>query len=391
MTDITWTNERRRVKDLIPWEKNPRKISEDQLAHLKKSIERFGYAAPVVLDADGMIIAGHMRTKAMIALGMGETEVDVRIASRKLTAAEFEELALRDNANGASWDMEKLLGIDKDIISSVGFESDFLDKLFKEPAKKELDNSPDPPQEARTISGNVYALGDHRLMCGDATNMEDVRILMAGKKAQMIHTDPPYNVDYGASKKHRHKIRTIENDHQTQDEWEAFCKALYLIFQEVNEGDIYMWGASSPEGMKMRLWLVEAGCHWSATIIWKKDQLVLTPANYQRMYEPCFYGWFDKSSFGEDRKQTEVWEIERPKSSKLHPTMKPIEVCGRAIRNSSKRGDTVLDLFGGSGSTLIACEELGRRCNMMEIDPRYCDVIVQRWEAFTGQKAELVA
>ena len=206
----------------------------------------------------------------------------------------------------------------------------------------------------------------------------------------MIHTYPPYNVDYGASKNPRHKIRTIENDKQSPEEWETFCKALFEIFKSFNDGDIYMWGASCPEGMRMRLWLTEAGCHWSATIIWKKQQLVLSPAKYQRMYEPCFYGWFNKSTFGADRKETEVWEINRPHDSKLHPTMKPVELCEKAIKNSSQWDDIVLDLFLGSGSTLIACEKTNRICYGMEIDPHYCDVIIQRYEEFTGNKAILI-
>lgn len=148
-----------------------------------------------------------------------------------------------------------------------------------------------------------------------------------------------------------------------------------------------MWGASGPDGMKMRLWLTEMGCHWSATIIWVKNSLVLTPANYQRKYEPCFYGWFNKSSFVADRKQTEVWEFDKPNASKLHPTMKPIELCSNAIENSSKHGDIVLDLFGGSGSTLIACEQTNRNCYMMELDEFYCSVIIERWEEFTNKKA----
>ena len=206
----------------------------------------------------------------------------------------------------------------------------------------------------------------------------------------MIFTDPPYNVDYGVSKNPKHKIRTIENDKQSPKEWESFCKAIFENFKRFNTGDIYMWGASGPEGMRMRLWLTEMGCHWSATIIWKKQQLILTPANYQRMYEPCFYGWFDKSTYNKDRKQTEVWELDRPLNSKLHPTMKPVDLCLKGIKNSSKPNDVILDLFGGSGSTLIACEYSERICYMMELDPKYIDVIIQRWEKLTGQKAEKI-
>lgn len=196
----------------------------------------------------------------------------------------------------------------------------------------------------------------------------------------MIHTDPPYNVDYGANKKNpAHKIRSIKNDKLDKDAWESFCKGMYASFKAFCSGDIYMWGASAPEGMKARLWLTEAGCHWSATIVWNKDHLVLTPANYQRKYEPCFYGWFNKSSFNTSRKETEVWDVKKPITSPLHPTMKPIELCGRAIINSSLNDDIVLDLFGGSGSTLIAADQLKRICYMCELDKHYCSVIIQRF------------
>jgi DNA modification methylase len=212
---------------------------------------------------------------------------------------------------------------------------------------------------------------------------------MDGKQSHMIFTDPPYNVDYGKSKNPRHKIREIENDSQAPEEWERFCNALFINFKKHNIGDIYMWGASGFDGMKMRMWLIELGCHWSATIVWKKQQLVLSPANYQRMYEPCFYGWFDKSSFAGNRKHTEVWEFDRPRISKLHPTMKPLELCEYGIRNSSKKNNIVLDFFLGSGSTLIACENSSRRCYGLELDPLYCDVIIKRWENLTGETAVL--
>jgi DNA modification methylase len=255
----------------------------------------------------------------------------------------------------------------------------------------DVDAATEAIEEPTAKLGQIYKLGKHRLMCGDACDPDAVAKLMDGKKATMIFTDPPYNVDYGANKNHpSHKIRSIMNDKMPTSEWETFCKKLYINFKEYCDGDIYMWGACGPEGMRMRLWLVDFGCHWSATIVWKKQQFVLSTAKYQRMYEPSFYGWFGKSSFVADRKQVEVWEFDRPRDSKLHPTMKPIELCVNGVKNSSNAGDIVLDLFGGSGSTLIACEQAGRVCFMSELDPKYCDVIIQRWETFTGKKAELI-
>lgn len=384
---IVWKNETRKIADLLPAEYNPRQLTEKQAKDLDTSLTRFNLADPIIINADNKIIGGHQRIN--ILKQRGAVEVDVRVPSRQLTEHEEKELNLRLNKNLGEWDFDLLAGFDKEMLLDVGFDSAELDKMFQlEPDAKD-DEVPEAPETPISKTGDIWLLGRHRVMCGDSTKIDDVEKLMDGKKAQMIHTDPPYNVDYGVSKNPRRKLRTIENDKQNPEEWKQFCHDLYAVFQAFNDGDIYMWGAPGGEGMRMRLWLIECGCHWSATIIWKKQQLVLSPAKYQRMYEPCFYGWFGKSSFGADRKQTEVWEINRPLNSKLHPTMKPVELCEKAILNSSKWNDIVLDLFLGSGSTLIACEKTNRICYGMEIDPKYCDVIVNRWEDFTGLKAEL--
>jgi DNA modification methylase len=253
--------------------------------------------------------------------------------------------------------------------------------------KQPTDKIPDVSDNPVTRPGDIWLLGKHRLLCGDAVNEADVQRLMDCQTADMIFTDPPYNVNYGGQIIDRHRNRKIINDNLSNEDWEMFCKKLFENFKKYNKGDIYMWGASGPNGMKMRLWLVEIGCHWSATIIWSKQHFVFGPAKYQRMYEPCFYGWFDKSSFVGDRKQTDVWNFNRPIVSDLHPTMKPVDLCAYAIKNSSLPGQIVLDLFLGSGSTLIACEQVDRICYGMELDPAYCDVIVRRWEDYTWQKA----
>jgi DNA modification methylase len=247
--------------------------------------------------------------------------------------------------------------------------------------KQPTDKIPDVSDNPVTRPGDIWLLGKHRLLCGDAVNEADVQRLMDCQTADMIFTDPPYNVNYN------YRNRKIINDNLSNEDWEMFCKKLFENFKKYNKGDIYMWGAPGPNGMKMRLWLVEIGCHWSATIIWSKQHFVLGHAKYQRMYEPCFYGWFDKSSFVGDRKQTDVWNFNRPIVSDLHPTMKPVDLCAYAIKNSSLPGQIVLDLFLGSGSTLIACEQVDRICYGMELDPAYCDVIVRRWEDYTWQKA----
>ena len=386
-----------RIEDVKAYENNPR-INEKAIEAVTASLKEFGFRQPIVVDKDGVIIVGHTRYKAAQKLGLEKVPVHV---AQDLTDAQIKAYRIADNqtATLAEWNYE-LLPIElKDLQSMdfnlelLGFDSDQLAKILDPGITEGLtdpDDVPEAPAEPITKPGDLWLLGEHRLLCGDSTNRDYVAYLMKGDKAGLIFCDPPYNVNYGISKNPRHKIRSIENDSMSTDEWSIFCHKMYEIFKEFNTGDIYMWGASGPEGMRMRLWLVEMGCHWSATIIWKKQQLVLSPAKYQRMYEPCFFGWFDKSSFGDDRTQTEVWEINRPLNSKLHPTMKPVELCIKGITNSSVPGTIVFDGFLGSGSTLIACEQTGRKCFGVEIDPAYCDVIKNRWEQFTGKKAQRV-
>jgi len=400
------------IGDVHPWDKNPKKHNKKAII---ESIKRFKPTQPILVQkGTGLIIAGHGRLEAFKELGYDE----IPITELEMSDAEAHAYALVDNQTviAGGWD-DKLLTLDlKDLkleipeldMSVFGFSDKQTGKKAEED-DFDVDAALGADVEPITKPGDVIVLGDHRLMCGDSTKREDVEKLMNGAKAVMIHTDPPYNVNYGSTKNiasssqqrntwygdaAKDRPDQIVNDKLSPEQWESFCKAIYAIYKEFCVGDIYQWGASSPEGMRSRLWLVEAGCHWSATLVWAKDSIVLSPANYHRQYEPCFYGWFDKSSFnnkmngGADRKGlTELWTFPKPHNSKLHPTMKPVELCGYAIQNSSKPGDIVLDLFGGSGSTLIACEQLNRRCYMMELEPHYCDVIVQRWEALTNKRA----
>ena len=379
---MNWHTETRKISELKNWESNPRTISEESYKELKKSIGDLGNFEPLVINTDGTVLAGNQRLR--VHKEQGDSEVEVSVPERELTEEEIKKIGIISNRHSGEWDMDKLANEFEDVLTELGFD-DLMPEVELDVKEDDYEEPEDLP--IRVKLGEVWQLGKHRLMCGDSTKIEDVEKLMNGEKADMVFTDPPYNVDYGASKNPRHKIRGIKNDSMGTEAWMNFCNDFMVNIQQFNTGDIYMWGAPGPEGMRMRLLLIELGCHWSATIVWKKDQLVLTPANYQRMYEPCFYGWFDKSSYNGDRKQTEVWEIDRPKNSKLHPTMKPVELCSRGIQNSSKKNDKVLDLFGGSGSTLIACEQTNRKCYMMELDEHYCDVIIDRWETFTGNKA----
>jgi len=386
-----------KLSDLRQDKNNARKHNPRNLGMVANAIREVGVARSGVIDEDGNILAGNGTFEALSEVGIEDIKVVkangnewVVVQRDGLSDEQKTKLALYDNrtAELAEWDTDVLADTDLDILESM-FSEDELSNLLDQPkGGGELDGEDDlvEPGEAITQLGDIIRLGDHVLLCGDCTDKAQVDRLMDGQKADMIHTDPPYNVDYGVSKNPKHKYRTIENDKQSPMEWEKFCKELFNRFQENCEGDIYMWGAPGPEGMRMRLWLVEHGCHWSTTVIWKKQQLVLSPAKYQRLYEPCFYGWFGKSSFKADRKQVEVWDVDRPHDSKLHPTMKPIELCQIPIRNSCDKGDKVLDLFGGSGSTMIACEKLNRKCYMMELDPHYCDVIVARYQKLFPDK-----
>ena len=318
-----------------------------------------------------------MRFKALQELKYRDIPDSWVKRAETLTEEEKRRFIIEDNVPFGEWDWEILANEwDQQELTEWGLE--IPEFAFNKPEAQEDDY--EIPDEIKTdiVTGDLFEIGAHRLMCGDSTNSDLVSKLMNGELSDMIFTDPPYNVDYGVSKKPRHKIRTIENDKQSAPDWENFCKSLFSIFKLFNKGDIYMWGAPGPEGMRMRLWLVDSGAHWSATIIWKKQQLVLSPAKYQRLYEPCFYGWFDKSSFRADRKEVEVWDIDRPLNSKEHPTMKPIALCAKGINNSSRDRDLVLDLFLGSGSTMVACHQLNRKCYGMEIDPKYCQVIIDR-------------
>jgi len=381
----------KKINQLKPWDKNPRGIKKDDFNRLKNQIKEFGLYKPFLVTDKGEVLGGNMRYRACLDLGI--KNVPVSIVKPKNDAEKL-KYALSDNDRAGYYEEEQLaelvMGFDNfpidDFKVDLGKLTSLEDLINQFGPEVEEDEVPEVEEgKPKSKLGEVYTLGRHRLMCGDATKIKDVEKLMDGKKADMVFTDPPYNVDYGISKKPRHKYRKIKGDKQDAEGWEAFNRDWISSIVIYNKGDIYVWGASGPEGMKQRLWLNELGYHWSATIIWKKQQLVLTPANYQRMYEPCFYGWAGKSSYRGNRKQTEVWEIDRPHDSKLHPTMKPIAVCSRGIKNSSKQDDIVLDLFGGSGSTLIACEQTNRTCYMMELDPKYCDVIRKRYDNFVNK------
>jgi len=388
--------ELRPIDSIRPYEKNPR-LNEQAVDAVAASLKEFGFRQPIVVDLDGVIIVGHTRYKAARKLGM--THVPVHVAD--LTPAQAKAYRIADNqtATLADWDQALLpleLGELRDMdfdLALLGFEPDELTRLMAGQVSGGLtdpDDVPDTPEEAETKPGDLWLLGEHRLLCGDSTREEDVRRLMGGETAKMLFTDPPWNVAIGKDSNPRHRQRQgLKNDDLPDEQFQRLLDGFVASAKPVVRGDVYcVLGAS--EWPRLDATLRGHGYHWSATIIWVKDQFVLGRSKYHRRYEPLWYGWHSagKTSFNDRRDLDDVWEIPRPRRSEEHPTMKPVELAARAIQYSSVEGDGVLDLFGGSGSTLIAAEQTGRKAYLMELDPLYCDVIVQRYEQFTGKKAQ---
>jgi DNA modification methylase len=381
-----------RLDQIKPYKNNPRK-NDEAVSAVAASIREFGFKQPIVVDADGVIIVGHTRYKAAQSLGL-ET-VPVLVAS-DLSDEQAKAYRLADNKTNelAEWDFqllsEELEGLNIDM-EQFGFE--FPD-VFDE-AEITEDETPEQPAEPKAKRGDIYKLGRHRLMCGDSTVLTDVQKLMGGKQAHMVFTDPPWNVNYGADDNNgSYRPRQIINDSMDTEDFKDFMNGAFLCMNDaIKDGAMVYVVMSAQEWGNLMLTLSDNGFHWSSTIIWNKDRLVLSRKDYHTKYEPIWYGWKE----GEarlcpllDRKQSDVWDFERPSRSDEHPTMKPVALVAKAIKNSSHKGNLVLDLFGGSGTTLIACEETDRDCCMMELDPKYVDVIITRWENMTGEKAVLL-
>jgi DNA modification methylase len=393
------------TKNLIPYAKNSRTHSDTQVAQIAGSIKEFGFNNPVLIDEDNGIIAGHGRVLAAQKLGLQAVPC-IRLAHLSDTQRKAYVIADNRLALNAGWDDSMLMLELQELkaedfnLDLLGFEAEELNALLN-PIKEtegltDEDAVPEVPEEPKTKLGDIYQLGRHRLMCGDSTSIDAVEKLMDGQKSDMVFTDPPWNVNYGAVDKGNamgYKPRTILNDHMTDDKWDDFVTGICsALFASSKPGCPIYVVMSAQEWPVLDKCLRQAGFHWSSTIIWAKDRLVLSRKDYHTQYEPIWYGWNESAARlvnVEDRKQSDLWNIERPSKSELHPTTKPVELIERALNNSSKPNANVLDLFGGSGSTMIACEKLGRTNFSMELDPKYCDVIVKRWEEFTGQKANL--
>ncbi|MCC6860073.1 MAG: site-specific DNA-methyltransferase [Bryobacterales bacterium] len=393
--------ERWPLERLIPYARNPRTHSEEQVAQIAASIAEFGFVNPVLAASDGVIIAGHARVMAARKLGLAEAPV---IVLDHLGEAQRRALVIADNrlAQNAGWDEEMLrveleaLREDEYDLDLLGFDDAELEALLAEPETEFAGNAdddavPETPEAAVTVPGDVWVLGEHRLLCGDATQMEALERVLAGGLADMTFCDPPYNVNYGATMKDklRGKKRKIANDN-LGDGFQQFLRDACSNILAVTKGAVYICMSSS-ELHTLHRAFTEAGGHWSTFLIWAKNTFTMGRSDYQRQYEPILYGWKEGSDhyWCGARDQGDVWFVKKPVANDLHPTMKPVELVERAIRNSSKSRDTVLDPFAGSGSTLIACEKTHRQARLIELEPKYCDVIIRRFEEFSGKRAVL--
>jgi DNA modification methylase len=429
--------ELRSIADVKPYEKNPRQ-NEKAVDAVATSLREFGFRQPIVVDAEGVIICGHTRWKAAQKLGLAQVPVHV---ARDLTPEQVKAYRLADNATGelATWDYELLPLELADLKASsfnlglLGFSEDGLAKALDaggpKPGLTDPDHVPDPPDAAVTQPGDLWVLGEHRLLCGDAAKAKDVDRLLEGAPIHLVNSDPPYNVHVEprsntaiaarlsnwvdprrpmhsqaadiargvadprkAKSKQRPKDRLLAGDFQTDEDFARMLRAWFGQMARVLEAGrtFYVWGGYANIGAYPPA-LKEAGLYFSQAIVWVKEHPVLSYKDFLGNHEWCFYGWREGAGhqfFGPNN-VPDVWSVKKVAPQKMvHLTEKPVELAMRAALYSSRPGENVLDLFGGSGSTLIACEQIGRRAFLMEIDALYCDVIVQRWEQFTGLKAK---
>jgi DNA modification methylase len=390
--------EYRPIGTLTPYANNPRTHDEAQIAKVAASIVEYGWTSPILVDGNHGIVAGHGRLAAAKQLGLPEVPV---IELKHLSESQKRAYIIADNrlALDAGWDDDLLAAELTDLdeagfdLSLTGFDpdelADLLDQETTQAGLSEEDEAPDPTEALITKPGDVFILGPHRLVCGDATLPESYLALLAGEIAAMIFTDPPYNVDYAnsAKDKMRGTDRPILNDDLGEQFYDFLHAALKSMLAHC-EGGVYV-AMSSSELHTLQAAFRNAGGHWSTFVVWVKHTFTLGRADYQRQYEPMLYGWPEgaKRHWCGDRNQGDVWHFNKPAKNDLHPTMKPVELVERAIRNSSRPDDIVLDPFGGSGTTLIAADKAGRRARLMELDPRYCDVIIRRWQQWTGKNA----
>jgi DNA modification methylase len=382
------------LEKIIPYARNARKIPVAAVDKVAGSIQEFGWRQPIVVDGKGVIICGHTRLLAARKLGLQQAPVHV---AENLTPAQVRAYRLLDNRSHeeTTWDADLLglelldlqgMGVNLDL---TGFNTDELDEYLKRGSGEGLcdeDAAPELAESAVTMPGEQWVLGPHLLLCGDATERASYEKVMGGERADLTFTDPPYGVDYEGKTKKKLKL---QNDN-LGSQFAGFLRAACENFLSVTDGAVYVCMSSS-ELDTLKAAFQAAGGHWSTFLIWAKNAFTLGRSDYQRQYEPILYGWAEGKPhyWCGARDQGDVWFIDRPAVNNLHPTMKPVALIERAIGNSSRKGATVLDPFAGSGSTLIACVKTGRRARLIELEGRYVDAAVKRWQDFSGAEAVL--
>ena len=398
------------ITELVLADYNPRTATEKEKQDLTASIDHFSLADPIIINRNNRVIGGHFRINILKERGV--QEVDVRVPDRELGLEEEKELNLRLNKNTGSWNPDILANFNEEMLFDVGFKAIELDDIFDlEPSKTNPNTIPAAPVEAKAKQGQIYRLGEHRLMCGDSTKSEHVEALVRDSEGalepiHMVFTDPPYNVNYKGTGENT--SNGIENDHMDPGLFQDFiAKVFENMWTVMVPGSVFYICSGWSSYPTFNESLIKAGFYRAGVIIWKKDNASMGWNDYRYKHEwiavgrkkaervkavSMLYGWKKGTHFFRaTRDEYDVWEVPRKHSANyLHPTEKPVWLIEKAIANSSERFQNVLDLFGGSGSTLIACERLKRRAYIMEFDPKYIDVIIARWEIFTGKKAELI-
>ena len=389
------------IDSLIPYAMNSRTHSDKQVDQIAASIKEFGFLNPIIVDGENGIIAGHGRVMAAKKLGMAELPV---VEAKHLTKAQKKAYVIADNrlALNAGWDTEvlgaelsELQGLDFDI-DLLGFDADEIAKLLEPEQVEGLTDEDDVPElaeEAVTKPNDIWVMGRHRLMCGDSTSLDAVDSLMP-ETANMIFTDPPYLMNFtggihaDGSKSFNSKHGAIKNDKMSESEGNDFLDAINAMVKAKVDGAFYITFYRLGIGKYLES-MERTGLHCRSLVIWDKGNHTLSNSDYMSMYEPIFYGWVNEHKFYGGSNGMDIWRIKRTQKNDLHPTMKPVELVEKAVRDGSAINGLVLDLFGGSGTTVIASEKLNRMARVMELDPKYCDVIVKRWQDFTGKQAIL--
>lgn len=378
-----------KIKEIKPYDRNAKKHDDTQINNVAESIRQFGFVQPIVIDSNGVIVIGHCRFEAAKQLKYAEVPC---IMVDDLTPEQVDALRIVDNkTNESPWDIDLLTEELQDLdLSMFDFAWDLMEETdeateITEDEAPEVDKTNDPISKF----GQIWKLGRHRLMCGDSTSEENVKALLGGAKADLLLTDPPYGVDYTGRTKDALKI---QNDAKTDEEMIEFLSSAFRSADSVMKPGavFYIWYAGTKEHAFDKACQL-TGWEVRQILIWAKNTMVMGRQDYQWKHEPCIYGWKGGAGhlWASDRKQTTILEFDRPTVNKEHPTMKPIALFDYQIQNNTKGGDIVLDLFGGSGTTIMACEQNGRNACVMEYDPKYVDVIIKRWENFTGEKAVL--